>query len=108
MNFTPREWHVSVTARIEGGALHVIVSDSGSGLAPFEVNTIFDRYSRLERHTDIQGTGIGLFVVKNIVAAHGGTIEVTSRLGHGTSFEFILPPNPPINQRGELISLDFA
>lgn len=108
VKFTPREGRINVRAAIEGGALHVAVEDSGSGLAAYEVNSIFDRYSRLERHSDIQGTGIGLFVVKNIVAAHGGTIEVTSRPGHGTCFEFILPSSPPINKRGELISLDFA
>ncbi|MBN8550969.1 MAG: response regulator [Deltaproteobacteria bacterium] len=108
VKFTPREGSVVVEAKISGGALHVAVTDSGAGMAPYEVSAIFERFTRLDRHADIPGTGLGLFVVKNIVTAHGGTVEVTSRVGHGTTFEIILPSHPPTNQRGELISLEFA
>lgn len=84
------------------------VQDTGSGMEPSDIKKVFERFTRLERHSDIAGTGLGLFVVKSIVNAHGGRIEVESKLGEGTTFTVTFPASPPVNERGELISLDFA
>lgn len=108
IKFTPPGGQVLVKTQAQPEALHLIVADNGSGMEPSEVNVIFERFSRLERHAAIPGSGIGLFVVKSIVAAHGGKVEVTSRPGYGTSFDVVFPTSPPVNERGELICLDFA
>lgn len=108
IKFTPKGGEISIAVFEESGELHFVVKDTGSGMEPSEVRSIFDRFSRLERHSGVAGTGLGLFVVKSIVTAHGGRIEVTSQLNKGTTFDVILPGQPPVNERGELISLDFT
>ncbi|NDC39789.1 MAG: sensor histidine kinase, partial [Proteobacteria bacterium] len=66
------------------------------------------RFARLDKHREVEGSGLGLFVVRSIVTAHGGRISVTSRVGEGSTFEITFPKQPPVNERGELISLGFA
>jgi signal transduction histidine kinase len=51
---------------------------------------------------------LGLFIVKCIVSAHGGSIDVTSALGKGTTFDVYFPDRPPLNDHGEVLCLDFA
>ncbi|HYQ26476.1 MAG TPA: ATP-binding protein, partial [Polyangiaceae bacterium] len=72
------------------------VADQGIGIAPHEQGTVFDWYSRAEnaKRTSIQGTGIGLAGVKDIVLQHGGSISVESSLGHGSVFTVTLPTRP--------------
>jgi signal transduction histidine kinase/FixJ family two-component response regulator len=106
--FTPKGGDVIVGCQNAGDYYHVSVSDTGSGMEPSEVKKIFERFSRLDKHREISGTGIGLFIVKSLVAAHGGEIQVTSNIGKGSNFDISLPKNPPVNERGELISLDFG
>jgi len=108
IKFTPKGGSVVISSKKVGEELHLSVSDTGTGMESSEVKQLFQRYCRLEQHSHIAGTGLGLFVVKSIVAAHGGRVEVVSQKGKGTRFEVVLPENPPINERGELISLDFA
>jgi signal transduction histidine kinase/ActR/RegA family two-component response regulator len=108
LKFTPRGGSISVRSSIRSGFLQISVSDTGPGLAPFELSQLFERFTRLDKHADVPGTGIGLFVVKSILSAHGGRVEVTSSLGKGTTFELIFPQAPPKNEHGELIVLDFG
>jgi len=106
--FTPRNGSVTVSyGKNTDNSIWILVNDTGTGMEPAEVSHIFQRYTCLERHNSISGSGLGLAVVKNIVTAHAGTIEVTSQLNHGTSFKITFPETPPINKHGELISLDF-
>ena len=106
--FTPKGGQISVHCGEAGDYYHVRITDSGSGMEPAEVKKIFDRFSRLDKHNEIAGSGIGLFIVKSIVGAHGGEIQVTSSLGKGSSFDINMPKKPPVNERGELILLDFV
>lgn len=108
LKFTPSGGHVGVVASLHGSDLQLGVSDTGSGMEPAEVQRVFERFSRLERHREVEGSGLGLFVVKSIVSAHGGEIAVTSKVGEGTSILITWPEAPPVNERGELISLDLA
>ena len=108
LKFTPRDGKVSLRVLVLGSEYQIAVEDSGCGMEPAEVKKIFGRFSRLEKHSQVEGTGLGLFVVKSIVAAHGGSIQVTSAVGRGTTFIITLPISPPVNERGEVISLDFA
>jgi signal transduction histidine kinase/ActR/RegA family two-component response regulator len=109
LKFTPREGVVEVKAYREAdGDLCVLVTDTGSGIEAAELSRIFDRYARLDRHREVSGTGLGLFVVKSIVDAHGGSIQVESEMERGTRFTLYFPSSPPVNERGELISLVFS
>ena len=64
------------------------VSDTGRGVDPALLPTIFERFSR---SADSSGSGLGLAIARAIVEAHGGTIEAASALGQGTTIVFRLP-----------------
>ena len=84
---TPEGGRVSLAARRESGGYAVEVRDTGRGIEPDHVPRIFDLYFT----TKAEGTGVGLAVTQQIVAAHGGTIEVDSRPGAGTTMTLRLP-----------------
>lgn len=73
--------------------VEISVSDSGIGIAPEERQRIFERFYRVDfaRSRANGGTGLGLAIVKHVVAAHGGTIEVWSQLGEGSTFTIRIP-----------------
>lgn len=85
----------SVRVRIDdrGDAAVIIVEDEGIGIAKEEQKLIFERFYRTDksRNRRTGGAGIGLTIVKTIVQAHGGGIEVESEEGHGSSFVVSLP-----------------
>lgn len=85
---TPRGGRVDVAARCAGGGCVIEVRDTGSGIEPDHLPRIFDLYFT----TKADGTGVGLPVTQQIVSAHGGTIEVDSRPGEGTTMTVRLPP----------------
>jgi len=98
LKFTPDGGTISLSARVRGATDMVIhVKDSGLGIPEGEQARIFQRFYQAdlargggERH----GAGLGLAIVHEIVAAHGGRISVQSRAGQGTAMEVILPLNP--------------
>jgi signal transduction histidine kinase len=81
---------VVVGARADGAQVHVTVSDRGPGIAGGDLPRIFDRYYRGQRHEG-EGLGLGLFIVRKLVEAHGGRIWAESRPGEGSTFTFTLP-----------------
>jgi two-component system sensor histidine kinase KdpD len=90
--YSPSGSPVFVSVEIQRGKLVTSVADRGPGIDDLERMMIFDKFYRgqSQRHR-VQGTGMGLAIAKAIVEAHGGTIEVTSQLGHGSVFSFSLP-----------------
>lgn len=70
------------------------VSDTGFGLDADELSRLFGKYSRLHRSLGIPGTGLGLYISRAIVAAHGGTITAESEPGRGSTFTVWLPRAP--------------
>jgi signal transduction histidine kinase len=88
---TPPGGAVQVTAAAETEALRIAVIDSGSGISPDMLERIFDPYFT----TKPQGTGLGLPIALRIIQAHGGTLEVSSLLGRGTTVEVCLPIATP-------------
>ena len=69
------------------------VTDTGIGIGTKDQERIFQRFYQVDkvRSRESGGTGLGLSIVKHIVQAHGGSIEVESRLGSGSTFRIILP-----------------
>ena len=84
-----------IRVALEPGAHDVtlIVEDSGVGIAESELPRVFERFHRIEgtRSRTHEGTGIGLALVQDIVALHGGAITVTSKPGVGTAFRVRIP-----------------
>jgi signal transduction histidine kinase len=93
IKFTPAGGEVSVRLERRGTNACVVVSDTGIGIPEHERERLFERFFRsqtaLERQ--IQGTGLGLYISKAIVDAHGGRIGVDSATGRGTTFVVELP-----------------
>jgi len=80
-------------ARLADGAVHLWVADSGIGIEPEEVGRIFDRFYQVDssRGLGITGVGLGLSLVSDILLELGGSIEVTSEPGNGSTFLVTLP-----------------
>ena len=73
----------------------ITVADTGAGIPTEDLPRVFDRFFRGSgTPQSAPGTGLGLAIVKRIVEAHGGTIEVDSRAGHGSTFRVVLPLAP--------------
>jgi signal transduction histidine kinase len=77
--------------RQEGDSVVVSVRDEGIGISPEYLQTIFDRYFRINPVSAIGGLGIGLYISKEIISRHGGAIWAESREGAGSTFYFSLP-----------------
>ncbi|KAF0196186.1 MAG: sensor histidine kinase [Bacillota bacterium] len=97
LQHSQKESVVSVTAMLSEEHVRVGVTDSGPGIAREELPYVFDRFYRGDksRHRE-GGTGLGLAISKEFVQAMGGRIEVTSVLGHGTTFTVCIPAKPII------------
>ena len=79
------------------------VSDTGIGIPSKDIPRIFERFYRVDRarSRETGGTGLGLAIVKHVVENHGGTIEVDSELGRGTTFAIRFPAAPLPDGRAE-------
>lgn len=93
IKFTSKGGQVAVRAVREDGAVRISVSDTGVGIAPEDVKLLFDKYeqARSRATRGEKGTGLGLYITKQLVELHGGEIKVESELGKGSTFSFTLP-----------------
>jgi signal transduction histidine kinase len=93
IKFTPGGGYVSVSLDAAGGIVCIQVSDTGIGISDAERERLFERFFRSQSalEAQIQGTGLGLYISKAIVEAHGGRIGVESEPGEGTTFVVELP-----------------
>jgi two-component system sensor histidine kinase KdpD len=90
--YSPKEEPITISAEVTGNYVTIHVADRGPGIEDFEQGMIFDKFYRgKDQRYLVRGTGMGLPIAKAIVAAHGGSISVTSQLGHGSVFSFTLP-----------------
>lgn len=87
------EGSITVHLRQAGEAVEVSVADTGVGIAEDQLEKIFDRFHRVENSggRSLEGTGIGLAMVRELVRLHQGTIDVTSRVGEGSTFTVTIP-----------------
>jgi two-component system sensor histidine kinase KdpD len=90
--YSPAGTPIQIMCELAGNSIVTSVGDRGPGIDAFEQSMIFDKFyrGRDQRHL-APGTGMGLSIAKAIVEAHGGTISVTSQLGHGSVFSVALP-----------------
>lgn len=71
--------------------LQIVVSDTGKGIHPEEINKVFEMFHQQNNNSGIKGTGIGLALTKSLAELHHGRISIESKYGEGTSFTIILP-----------------
>jgi signal transduction histidine kinase/CheY-like chemotaxis protein len=89
VKFTPSKGKVTIHVEVNGGHVHFEVADTGTGIAAEQLPHLFDRFWRAQGRKD--GAGLGLFIVRGILAAHGSKIDVDSKPGVGSTFRFSLP-----------------
>ena len=90
--YSPQDRPVIISAEANANSVLISVADQGPGIDDPEQGMIFDKFYRgKDQRYLVQGTGMGLPIAKAIVEAHGGSISVTSQLGHGSVFSFTLP-----------------
>jgi PAS domain S-box-containing protein len=103
VKYSPEGGLIRIGGRAESGMAIVYVSDQGVGIPPEEQERVFERFYRVDNRLrrETQGTGLGLYLTRSIVEAHGGTIRVESHVGRGSRFLFTLPLAPRRITAGE-------
>jgi signal transduction histidine kinase len=93
---SPPDAPVTVTVSRHGEVVEVAVTDRGAGIPPAELPKLFAKFSRIDSAAAKQalGTGLGLYICRSLVEAHGGTIRVASEEGVGTTFTYEVPIAP--------------
>jgi len=96
LKFTPKGGRVEVGAGRSSGdtpGVRVVVADTGVGIAPGDLARLFNKYgqARSRATRGETGTGLGLYIARQLVEMHGGTIDVQSEVGKGSTFSFTLP-----------------
>ena len=92
VGYSPEGGTVTISARRRADMAEVVVADEGVGIARADLQRIFTKFFRAEREgVSVQGSGLGLFLVRGLVTAMGGRIWVESDEGHGSRFTFELP-----------------
>ncbi|HWT02128.1 MAG TPA: sensor histidine kinase [Pyrinomonadaceae bacterium] len=103
LKFTQKGGRVEVRAEREGERVRVAVSDTGVGIAPDDVARLFDKYeqARSRATRGEKGTGLGLYITKQIVELHGSQIKVESEVGRGSTFSFTLAVTGGAKTKGQ-------
>jgi len=91
LKYSAPDTPVIIRAQREDASVVVSVTDHGRGIAPEDISHLFERYYRVNRDHDTEGIGLGLYITKRMVEAHGGRIWVESEVGQGSTFTFTLP-----------------
>jgi len=97
IKFTPPNGRITISTSQSADFVSVTVEDTGKGITASEIDSIFTKYKRADSAAKVEGLGLGLFISKAIVEAHGGSITVTSRPGEGSAFTIQLPRGVPPN-----------
>lgn len=98
IKYTPEGGFVKLELEKEGKSIVLMVEDNGIGISPEEKERIFERFYRPDdsRARETGGTGLGLSIARESVLMHGGTIEVISEVGLGSTFKITLPYNTSV------------
>ncbi len=91
IKFTPNGGTITMTSRLENGTVCAGVEDTGMGIPQDEISLLFSEFRRLKGADRVEGSGLGLFIVKTLVQAHGGTVDVVSKEGKGSTFTIRFP-----------------
>jgi signal transduction histidine kinase len=95
VKFSPTGSTIAVGSRAVPGELRLWIRDEGAGIAPEDQSRIFERFARGANGTRAEGSGLGLTIVNAIAHAHGGTVELASAPGHGSTFTIVIQEREP-------------
>jgi signal transduction histidine kinase len=93
IKYTPAGGHIAINLFRGADSVCLTVSDEGVGIAPNQLGKIFNRFYRAPG-APAEGRGLGLAIVRRVVEAHGGSVEVHSSVGHGSIFRVTFPATP--------------
>ena len=93
VRYSPEGSKVTVSAIEDDEVVRIVIADRGVGISTEELDRIFERFYRVDpaRARNTGGTGLGLSIVKHVAASHGGSVEVWSEPGSGSTFTLVLP-----------------
>jgi PAS domain S-box-containing protein len=93
IKYSPPGTKITITAKKADNEVLISINDQGSGIPPEELTNIFDRMYRIEQrlYSGVDGLGLGLYICRRLIEAHGGHIWVESELGQGSTVFFTLP-----------------
>lgn len=95
VKYTPRDGEIAIEVHREGQHLFISIKDTGRGIPLQELPRIWDRLYRVDKSRSERGLGLGLSLVRAVVQAHKGSVEVSSELGKGSCFVVYLPADTP-------------
>lgn len=91
IKYTPVGGEVDIDVCRNGNKIVISVSDTGMGIPKADIDKISDKFYRAKNAVNTSGSGLGLFIVKNIIAGHGGKMDIQSNEGKGTKITISLP-----------------
>jgi PAS domain S-box-containing protein len=93
IKYSPGAGKVTIAGEYNQDSVKVSVIDEGMGIPPEDLGRLFQKFQRVDKGASrkIQGTGLGLYICKAVIEAHGGKLEVSSQVGKGSRFSFTLP-----------------
>jgi two-component system, OmpR family, manganese sensing sensor histidine kinase len=94
LRYTPAGGYVGVECRRQGTEIQIVVRDSGAGIAPENLERIFERFWRADPVRAPEGSGLGLAIARALARRHSGDVTVSSRPGEGSAFVATFPVNP--------------
>ncbi len=95
VRFTPGGGQVGIKAQRLSNAIQITVSDTGIGIAPGDIDKLFQAFKTVQTPVSqkYEGKGLGLYFCRRFILQHGGQIWVESQLGKGSKFHFTIPTN---------------
>ena len=91
LKYSPSKGEIILELASDPDGVAIVVTDRGIGIAPEDVPHVFERFFRARGARQPEGLGLGLYITRLLVHAHGGRIEVESQLGQGSTFRVVLP-----------------
>ena len=104
LNYTNKNGEIKVFAKYQDGDFIFSVSDNGNGIPQEDIPNLFKRFSQGTKRKRSTGTGLGLYLSRQIIEAHGGKIWVESKVNKGSEFSFLLTDVDVLNKEGQVIN----
>ncbi|MCL6096353.1 MAG: ATP-binding protein [Patescibacteria group bacterium] len=111
LKFTPSAGKITIFGEINTDSVTVSVSDTGMGISEKDQKDLFSKFYQIRKtphELEKKGTGLGLYIVKGVVEAHGGQVVVKSDIGQGTTISFMLPLSDDVFHRNRGFARPFA
>lgn len=105
VRYTPAGGKIHLVWKEFDGGVKFMVEDTGIGISPEHISRLTERFYRVDksRSRETQGTGLGLAIVKHVLLRHGGTLQIKSEAGKGSTFIVCLPKTAIVQQQPELL-----